>query len=164
MCLDELKLKVRKLIFIRRHRNTGWSSLGSSLEYIYIYMNFSLEYWLWEQLSWWGQMIFFLVVPAACSLLVANPVLLWVSDSGLGERTDEEDQSNPPYINNRTNGLLPEEIKGGPQKKDAYICIHHIYSGWGRTRDKLPDVRTNSSDVCYAFMSTFLCPLGETCD
>jgi hypothetical protein len=42
--------------------------------------------------SWWGQMIFF-VVPASCYLLVANPVLLWVTDSGLGERTDEEDQS-----------------------------------------------------------------------
>ena len=90
MCLDELKLDwsgQETDIFIRRHRNTGWSSLGSSLEYIYIYMNFSLEYWLWEQLSWWGQMIFW-VAPAACSLLVENPVcsgfhiLVW----GRGQR------------------------------------------------------------------------------
>jgi hypothetical protein len=56
----------------------------------------------------------------ACCLLPAggNPVLLWVSDSGLGERTGEEDQSNPPYINHHHQwDSLSEEMEGGPQKK-----------------------------------------------
>jgi hypothetical protein len=79
-------------------------------------------------------MIFF-VVPASCYLLVANPVLLWVTDSGLGERTDEEDQSNPPYINNAPMGFCLKKKEGhrkrcicmyGDGQGTSYLTLGHI--------------------------------------
>jgi len=62
-------------------------------------------------------------------------VLLWVSDSGLGERTDEEDQSNPPYINNAPMGFCLKKKEGhrkrcicmyGDGQGTSYLTLGHI--------------------------------------
>lgn len=94
--------------------------------------------WVWEQRKLVGATISFC---GACRLLH----LLRVSESGL-EVGVEEDQSNHHH----------HEWPSASRNECRATEKMHVV-------DNLPDVRTNSGDVCYAFMPPprFLCLLGE---